>query len=114
MPRLEADRLCLEPRHLALLQDLLRQHVPGAEVWAYGSRASGGAHETSDLDLVLRNPVDSDRTVEGLAALREALQASSLPILVEVHPWPALPETFQREIERVYVVIQEGGGSLER
>lgn len=33
---------------------LLGQHVPQAEVWAYGSRVNGGAHEGSDLDLVLR------------------------------------------------------------
>ncbi|AJE22828.1 nucleotidyltransferase family protein [Azotobacter chroococcum] len=112
MPRLEADRLCLEPRHLALLQGLLRRHVPGAEAWAYGSRVSGGAHETSDLDLVLLDPADPGRAVEGWTALKEALQASSLPILVEVHPWSALPETFQREIERAYVVIQEGGGTV--
>ena len=74
MPRLEADRLCLEPRHLALLQGLLRRHVPGAEVWAYGSRVSGGAHETSDLDLVLRDPADSGRTVEGKQELEAFLR----------------------------------------
>jgi len=114
MPRIELARLYLESRHLALLQALLREHVPGAEVWAYGSRVGGGAHETSDLDLVLRDPADPRREPGGWLELKEALQASSLPILVEVHLWSALPEAFQREIERGYVVIQEGDGAVER
>lgn len=108
MPPIELARLYLEPRHLSLLQSLLRQHVPTAEVWAYGSRVSGGAHETSDLDLVLRNPEDLTREASGWLELKEALQASRLPILVEIHLWSSLPAAFHREIEQNYVVIQQG------
>lgn len=105
----ESSQLYLEPRHLTLLHSLLRRHVPTAEVWAYGSRVSGGAHEASDLDLVLRNPADPGREVCGWQELQEALQASSLPILVEVHLWSSLPAAFQREIERSHLVIQHAG-----
>ena len=35
---------------------MLREHVPNAEVWAYGrSRVNGRCHSGSDLDLVLRS-----------------------------------------------------------
>lgn len=108
MPMLEPDRLYLEPRHLALLQEILHQQVPQAEVWAYGSRVTGRAHETSDLDLVLRSPTDPQQEVAGYLALKEALQASALPIRVDVQSWWRLPESFQREIERAYVVLQMG------
>ena len=50
------DRLRLSPRHRRLLEALLQKHVPNVEVWAYGSRVNGSAHEASDLDLVLRSP----------------------------------------------------------
>jgi len=106
MPRLELGCLFLEPRHLTLLQRILHQQVPGAEVWAYGSRVTGGAHETSDLDLVLRDPSDPQREVAGYPALKEALQASTLPIRVDVQSWWRLPESFQKEIERAYVVLK--------
>src|SRR5579862_4525512 len=43
--------LDLPPNHLRVLLDLLRQNVPDAEVWAYGSRVNHTAHEASDLDL---------------------------------------------------------------
>ncbi|MCQ4346632.1 nucleotidyltransferase domain-containing protein [Pseudomonas stutzeri] len=108
MPPVEPSQLYLEPRHLDLLRSLLRVHVPTAEVWAYGSRVRGGAHEASDLDLVLRNPANPSREVCGWLELQEALQASSMPILVEVHLWSSLPADFLREIERSHLVIQCG------
>jgi uncharacterized protein len=88
-----------------MLQALLAQHVPDAEVWAFGSRVSGGSHEGSDLDLVLRNPSDLSLPVKGLAALRVALQNSMLPMLVELHDWAHLPASFHTHIEREYVVV---------
>ena len=108
MPPLDPACLQLAAPHRVLLSRLLAQHVPAAEVWAYGSRVSGGAHDGSDLDLVLRNPQGLATEVEGWPELKEALQNSSLPMLVEVHLWPHLPAKFHQEIERGYVVVQAG------
>ncbi len=107
MPQLDLSRLQLSPRHLGMLLALLQEHVPQAEVWAYGSRITGGAHECSDLDLILRNPADLKRDVEGWLELKEALQASALPILVDVHLWSRFPAAFHRNIEAGYVVVRD-------
>ena len=40
--------------------------------------------------------------------LLEAIEKSNIPILVQAHDWAMLPESFHREIERDYVVVQEG------
>lgn len=72
--------------------DLLPRHLPGAEVWAYGSRVNDGGHETSDLDIVVRNPSDLEGRNEHLSDLKEALQVSEIPISVDVHDWATLPE----------------------
>lgn len=106
MPVHELSTLELAPRHLQLVQALLRQHTPGAEVWAYGSRVTGGAQACSDLDLVLRQPGALDQAVPGWASLVGALQDSLLPISVDVHQWSQLPPAFQRNIEAGYVVLQ--------
>lgn len=106
MPQLELSRLQLPRQHLQTLQTLLTETVPQAVVWAYGSRVTGGAHEGSDLDLVLRNPIDLKLNVEGWMELKEALQESTLPVLVEVHQWAQLPEAFHRNIQAAYVVVQ--------
>ena len=51
--RQDSPRRCREEP-----EALLREHVPNAEVWAYGrSRVNGRCHSGSDLDLVLRSPI---------------------------------------------------------
>lgn len=107
MPPLELPRPQLPEQHLQTLQKLLAQYVPHAEVWAYGSRVTGGAHEGSDLDLVLRNPADLAQDVAGWYELKEALQDSTLPILVDVHLWSRLPKAFHVNIEAGYAVLQQ-------
>ena len=115
-PAQPADRLHLLPRHREKLAALLRQHLPGVEVWAYGSRVNGQSHDSSDLDLVLRGPDLQEIPTGCLADFREALRESTIPFLVEARDWARLPERFQREIEREYVVVagtEERGGMGE-
>ena len=99
------EPLCLPRRHRETLEALLRRHMPGVEVWAYGSRMTGRSHDGSDLDLVLREPclrkIEADRMTE----LREALRETTIPFLIEVRDWAALPDRFHREIEREHVVL---------
>ena len=108
MPSIDLSRLDLPAKDLILLQALLRQHVPDAQVWAYGSRVSGGAHECSDLDLVLRIPGNLSERVSGMMALKEAVQDSALPILVDIHDWAQLRTDFHHAIEHAYIELQAG------
>ena len=102
-----ADRLHLSPRHRTQLEALLREHLPGVEVWAYGSRITGASHDGSDLDLVLRAPDLQKIPIGRLSDLWEALRESTIPFLVEARDWARLPEEFHGEIERDYVVLVE-------
>ena len=79
--------------------------MPDAEVWAYGSRVNGRSHDYSDLDLVLRGPA-LEPLGDGYLDLLEAIEQSNIPILVQAHDWARLPESFHRETERDYVVMQ--------
>src|SRR6185436_2983526 len=99
----------LPQRYLDQVVALLHTHVPHSEVWAYGSRVTGGGHEASDLDLVLRNPTNPAAENPELVDLREAFIESNLPIRVDVMDWSRIPESFHREIERAHVVLQTGG-----
>ena len=101
------DRLALPRRYRDQLEALLREHVPGVEVWAYGSRVNGESHDGSDLDLALRGPA-LEPLDGGYYDLLEAIEKSSIPILVQTHDWAMLPESFHREIERDYIVVQQG------
>ena len=101
------DRLALPLRYRKQLKALLDEHVPGVEVWAYGSRVNGESHEGSDLDLALRGPA-LEPLDGGFYDLLEAIEKSNIPILIQAHDWARLPESFHREIERDHVVVQEG------
>lgn len=94
----------LQEDHRQIIVRLLAEHLPGIEVWAYGSRVTGESHEASDLDLVVR--AWEHLPPKSLARLRAALRDSALPIEVEVSDWHALPPAFHEEIERAHVVLQ--------
>ncbi len=98
--------LFLQPRHLDELRGLIATHLPEEEVWAHGSRIDGTAHETSDLDLVVRHPGDLE-VPQGSAfrALKEAISESNLPFLVELFDWARLPAAFWDHIARRHVVL---------
>ena len=100
------DRLHLPQRYRRILEALLREHVPDAEVWAYGSRVTGESHDGSDLDLVVRGP-ELKPLGDGFFGLLDAIEKSNIPILVQAHDWARLPESFHREIERNYEVLQD-------
>ena len=100
------ERLHLLPRHRERLEALLCEHLPGVEVWAYGSRVNGRSHDGSDLDLVLRGRGLDEIELSALADFTQALHDSTIPFLVEARDWARLPERFHREIERAYVGVE--------
>lgn len=101
------ERLHLSERHRDMLLAILRDHLPGVEVWAYGSRVNGRSHNGSDLDLVLRGPGLEAIPYDQMESFAEALQESRIPFLVEAWDWALLPERFHQEIKQEYVVVSE-------
>ncbi len=93
----------LPPADLETVRRILRDHAPGLEARAFGSRVSWTARDTSDLALVLmtESPLDAGR----MAALRAALAGSDLPFRVDVADWAAVSGDFREIIEREYAVI---------
>ena len=75
------------------------------EVWAYGSRVNGTAHEGSDLDLVIRSH-DLQRLPVGVfLGIKKKIQHSNIPILVDLFDWARLPKSFHHNIEAEHVVL---------
>ncbi|MFB6307525.1 MAG: nucleotidyltransferase family protein [Flavobacteriales bacterium] len=75
------------------------------EIWVYGSRVDGTAHEASDLDLVIRTDDQSPVSAGQLTAFQEMLNDSNIPIIVQVHDWARLPESFRNRIKKNYEVL---------
>ena len=102
-------KIDLLPRHRKQINAILKKHLPGIEVWAYGSRVNGKSHPASDLDLVLRAPDLNTIPSSKLYELKEAFTESNIPFLVETRDWALLPKSFHREIESNYVVLLNPG-----
>jgi predicted nucleotidyltransferase len=80
--------------------------VPAAfEVWAYGSRVTGEAHDGSDLDLVLRPAQGSVLSSKLVLELRGKIRESNLPISVDLSEWSQLPQRFHGSIEANHEVL---------
>ncbi|MDR0566614.1 MAG: nucleotidyltransferase domain-containing protein [Prevotellaceae bacterium] len=88
----------------ALLQIFSAVGLP-IEVWAYGSRVDGSAHEGSDLDLAVRTRNLTPLPPRTYMALVEKIQDSTIPILVELRDWALLPESFHRNIAQQHEIL---------
>ena len=95
------DKLLLKSEHLKILTDIFQSYCPRAEVYAYGSRLNGNAHAGSDLDLAIKFNVEGKYLFE----LKELISESNIPFLVDIHEYNNLPENFQQEISKNFVVI---------
>ncbi len=95
----------IRPDHWVMVRDILRKHVPGHEVWAFGSRAKWSAKAYSDLDLASVSDTPLSLTVS--AALSDDFADSDLPFKVDVVDWATTGESFREVIRRDKVVVQE-------
>ncbi len=89
---------------LAIVRAILSEFVPGANVWAYGSRVTGRQRPHSDLDLALLAPEPLDLAT--LARLEDAFAESNLPYRVDVIDWERIGEAFRDLIRRSHEPLQ--------
>ncbi len=101
---MKSQRIGLTPEDWSALMEILQNHVPDAEIWAFGSRVQGTARPFSDLDLVLvkDQPLDAATRAE----LNYALSESNLPIRVDILEWARTSQPFRRIILQNYVVLK--------
>jgi len=97
--------MLLRNKDKALLCAIFAEQDLPFEVWAYGSRVSGEAHEGSDLDLVVRTPNLDKLPVDVLMQLKDKIQQSNIPILVELFDWARLPTGFHKNILAQHAVL---------
>ena len=94
--------LFIKPEYLKMLTDIFDRYCPVAEIWAYGSRIKNEAHSGSDWDLAVKDFHGDDKNIYDLKAL---INESNIPFIVDIHELKQLPESFQKEIEKDYIVI---------
>jgi uncharacterized protein len=96
--------LILSTNHLATVRELLRHHLPGVEVRAFGSRAGGHPKPASDLDLMVfsEKPLEPRR----YALLADAFAESDLPFNVDVIDASTTTPSFRSRALAESIVVQ--------
>ncbi|MEI6511553.1 MAG: nucleotidyltransferase domain-containing protein [Candidatus Uhrbacteria bacterium] len=98
--------LDLTPGEREIILGILRDRLPGATVWAFGSRATGTARKTSDLDLLVRDA--EPLTIRQRSQFELACSESRLPFFVDIVDERTTSDWFLKEIEDDRVLLQEG------
>ena len=88
---------------LETVRSILREHAPGLEVRAFGSRVSFTARETSDLDLALLT--EEPLSIARMTNLKASFTKSYLPFRVDIVDWASTSEKFRKVIEHEHVVV---------
>jgi|GEM_PF-969390 len=101
----ESPPIDIDPRDWRIVSQILSRFVPDCTVWAFGSRAHGGARRYSDLDLALVS--EAPLPLARLADLTEAFSESDLPWRVDLLEWSAASPSFRARIARDKVVMRD-------
>lgn len=83
----------IEPRHLLIVEELLKKHKVSAFV--FGSRVKNKAKTFSDLDLCIKT--DYSKTV--IRQLQDDFEESDLPFKVDIIVWSEISPEFKNHIE---------------
>lgn len=102
-----ADILKLAPSHLEEVFTILKNHAPGTEVLAYGSRARGKNWGGSDLDIMLFQPDGQPVPFDKFLVLKRALDDSDIPIMVDVHDWVTAKEWFRSSVDEACIRLTQ-------
>jgi type I restriction enzyme S subunit len=94
-----------------IVRSVLLRHVPGREVWAFGSRAgvkgASRVKKFSDLDLAVKGDQPLPRST--LAALADDFTESDLPYKVDLVDWATTSARFRAIVESSHVVLIPAG-----
>ncbi len=94
----------LTPERRAQVLGIIRNRLPDARIWVYGSRARGRARRYSDLDLMLD---DHGKTIPTrvMGDLDEDFDESNLPIIVDLHDMALTDARFLDRVRRDFLLL---------
>lgn len=97
--------LNLKQEYHGVLVDIFNSYCPKAQIWVYGSRIKDSSHSGSDLDLTVKSFNEEGKS---LCELKELLDSSNIPFLIDINEFEKLPQIMRDEIGKSYVEIFSG------
>ncbi len=95
----------VDKHNLEIINNILHEHVPHCEVWAFGSRVHGhNFKKFSDLDIAVISENKIPASI--ISSLEEDFIESYLPFKVDVIDFATINDDFKKIIKNNYEVIQ--------
>ncbi|MCD7878937.1 MAG: nucleotidyltransferase domain-containing protein [Candidatus Gastranaerophilales bacterium] len=89
------NKIFLQDEYIKILTDIFDRYCPRAEILIYGSRIKNEAHESSDVDLSVKDFNDSHCNI---GELKNKIEESNIPLIIDINDFKTLPDYFQNEI----------------
>lgn len=97
--------MLLREKDKKVLLEIFSNTTEPVEVWAYGSRVNGNAHDSSDLDLIVKSKKSLALPSKIYSDFVSKIKDSNIPVLVELRDWYLLPESFHKYILQNHEVL---------
>ncbi len=95
--------IALEEEQIKLIQTILRNYFPDAEIRVFGSRYKHTNQPYSDIDIVIVGKTKIDLIT--YSKVKEELEESNLKYRVDLLDWHSISREFQQVIEEGYETI---------
>ena len=93
----------LDPTALEFIKLTIRNKIPDAKLFVFGSRVTGKAKTFSDIDIAVKAP--EPMSFEVLNDLKENFSDSNLSIIVDLSDWYSMSATMINMAEQEWVEI---------
>ena len=98
-------QLNIHPEWIEILKGIFKPYLPDIQIWAYGSRLKKLNHSGSDLDLVIVKSNTTNTTHINFGQIRQMINDSNIPILIDIQDLETLPLSFQKEIKSHWIQL---------
>lgn len=99
------------PAHAEIVRDVLRRTAPpGSHIFVFGSRATGKARRTSDLDLAI--DAGRDITLSEHARMSHELDEAAVPWSIDIVDLHAITARFRSFIDKDLVPFETIKGTV--
>ena len=93
----------LDPTALEFIKLTIRNKIPDAKLFVFGSRVTGKAKTFSDIDIAVK--ASEPLNFEVLNELKESFSDSNLSIIVDLSDWYSMSATMINMAEQEWVEI---------
>lgn len=96
--------IAIEEEQLEIVKQILKKHVPNAQIRIFGSRYKHTNKEYSDIDIAILEK--EKMSLKKYSEIKEDFEESNLKYRVDLVDWNTISEEFKKIIEDGYEILK--------